>query len=564
MGQKISASRQFGMGQSRFEAWVDRGWLLGLLIAAMVLFGVNLGDLPLRDWDEGIIAQVAREMWRSHFLSETWLYPKDLSGNPYFNKPPLMHWLVALTYSIGGVSELTSRLPGAMLTACSVPILYWVGREVFFQRTAAIFSALVYLTWLPVARQGRMAMLDGAVLCFFLLMMACLLRSRRDLCWGLGVGIGFGLICLTKGILGILLAAIGGLFLIWDTPRLLTSRYLWLGIAIGATPVGLWYGAQWSHYHQQFVDAHLFNQSLVRVWGTVGNNDGPVWYYLWEILKYGFPWLLFVPHGLRLAWENRGLSWARLAIVWSGVYLLVISAMQTKLPWYVLPIYPALSLMVGAQFSRMWNPLVMGIRQPRPIVQARIWFAVFAVFGLVAWGLSAYFTFFAPQPDLQLISSTLALTITVTAILILRQDIQFISVLIWGTYLTLVVLMMSSHWVWELAETYPVKPVAAMIQRHTPRGQVIYTSYPDFRPSLNFYSDRVIIPAAEDELQQRWKTDPHPYQLLKASAQGYLPPKQTQVLEMQEDWILVTRNPRSQSKPMVSAHRETREVSTFD
>jgi len=178
--------------------------------------------------------------------------------------------------------------------------------------------------------------------------------------------------------------------------------------------------------------------------------------------------------------------------------------------------------------------------------------------------LSACFTFFAPQPDLQLISSTLALTITVTAILILRQDIQFISVLIWGTYLTLVVLMMSSHWVWELAETYPVKPVAAMIQRHTPRGQVIYTSYPDFRPSLNFYSDRVIIPAAEDELQQRWKTDPHPYQLLKASAQGYLPPKQTQVLEMQEDWILVTRNPRSQSKPMVSAHRETREVSTFD
>ncbi|PSB20181.1 glycosyltransferase family 39 protein [Phormidesmis priestleyi ULC007] len=553
MGQEISASRRFGMENPRFEAWVDRGWLLGLFVAAVVLLGINLGDLPLRDWDEGIVAQVAREMWRSPFPSSTWLYPKELTGTPYFNKPPLMHWLVALTYSIAGVSELTTRLPGAMLTAFSVPMMYWLGREVFFQRTAAIFSALVYLTWLPVARQGRLAMLDGAVLCFFLLMMACLLRSRRDLRWGLGVGIGVGLICLTKGILGLLLGAIGLLFLIWDTPRLLTSRYLWLGIAIGAVPIGLWYGAQWSHYHQQFIDAHLLNQSLVRVWGTVGNNNGPVWYYLWEILKFGFPWLLFLPQGLRLAWENRGLSWARLALVWSGVYLLVISAMQTKLPWYALPIYPALSLMVGAQLSRMWNPLKMGIRQQRPIVHARIWFAVFAVFAFVAWGLSAYFTFFAPQQDLQLVSSTLALTVTVTAILILRQDTQFISVLIWGTYLTLMVLMMSSHWVWELAESYPVKPVADMIQRYTPRGQTIYTSYPYHRPSLNFYSDRAVVPASEAELQQRWKTDPHPYQLLRSSALGYLPTKQTQLLEMQEGWILVTRN--SHFKPMVSASR---------
>ena len=551
MGREISAGRRFGM-ESRFETWVDCGWLLGLLVAAMVLLGVNLGDLPLRDWDEGIVAQIAREMWRSPFPSLAWLYPQELTGTPYFNKPPLMHWLVAFTYLIGGVSELTTRLPGAMLTTCSVPIMYWLGREIFFQRTAAIFSALVYLTWLPVARQGRLAMLDGAVLCFFLLTMACLLRSRRDLRWGLGVGIGVGLICLTKGILGILLGAIAALFLIWDTPRLLTSRHLWLGIAIGAIPVGLWYGAQWSHYHQLFIEAHLFNQSLVRVWGTVGNNEGPVWYYLWEILKFGFPWVLFLPQGLRLSWENRGLSWARLALIWGGVYLLIISAMQTKLPWYALPVYPALSLMVGAQLSRMWNPLGMGIRQQRPIVHARIWFAVFAVFAIVAWSLSGYFTFFAPQPDLQLISSTLALTTTVTAILILRQDVQFISVLIWGTYLTLLVLMTSSHWVWELAEAYPVKPVAAMIQRHTPRGQRVYTSYVYHRPSLNFYSDRAIIPASEEELQQRWKTDPHPYQLLRASALGDLPPKQTQLLEMQEGWILVTRS--SRSKPMVHAN----------
>ncbi|MBC7970704.1 MAG: hypothetical protein H7Z11_11370, partial [Verrucomicrobia bacterium] len=41
------------------ERWLDRVWLLGLLLAAGLLFGVNLGTLPLRDWDEGTVAQVA-------------------------------------------------------------------------------------------------------------------------------------------------------------------------------------------------------------------------------------------------------------------------------------------------------------------------------------------------------------------------------------------------------------------------------------------------------------------------------------------------------------------------
>jgi 4-amino-4-deoxy-L-arabinose transferase-like glycosyltransferase len=543
MGHEISTDRQFGKGTPQFEVWVDRMWLMGLFLAAVLLFSVSLGNLPLRDWDEGIVAQVAREMARSPFASDNWIYPKELTGNPYFNKPPLIHWLIALTYKLGGINEWTSRLPGAMLTATSVPLLYWIGRELFFQRSAAIFTALVYLTSLPVVRHGRLAMLDGAVLCFFLWMMACLLRSRRDLRWGLGIGVGFGLLFLTKGILAILLGTIALAFLIWDTPRLVTSRYLWLGILLGSAPVALWYFAQWQHYRQVFVDAHLLNQSAKRVWESVGPNRGDIWFYGLELLKW-VPWLVFLPQGFRLAWENRNLSWARLALLWSVSYLVVISVMQTKLPWYVLPVYPALSLIVGAQLNRLWNPIAPGIEHSRPIARAHIWFGLFLLLAIVAWVGSVYYALKPdPQQDIQLVFSTLALTFTVAAILIIRQDTQFISVLLWGTYLTLLVLMMSNHWVWELAESYPVEPVAEMIRKATPRGQVIYTSYPYNRPSLNFYSDRAVIPASEADLQKHWKTDPHPYQLLKLSALGSLPP-QTQVW-MAEDWVLVTRNPRS-------------------
>ena len=166
------------------------------------------------------------------------------------------------------------------------PMLYAIGRELYPQRSIAIFSALVYLTLLPVVRHGRLAMLDGAVLCFLLASMWCLLRSRRDLRYALGAGIGFGLICLTKGVmLGLLLGAIGLVFLVWDTPRLLTSGYLWGGLAIGTFPVAGWYFAQWLHYGQDFINANLLNQSFRRIWEPVSNHNGPPWYYLLEILE---------------------------------------------------------------------------------------------------------------------------------------------------------------------------------------------------------------------------------------------------------------------------------------
>lgn len=537
MDREISAGTQ--SGTSRYQVWIDPGWTIGLWIAAIVLLTINLGGLPLRDWDEGIVAQIAREIANAPFDSLVWLFPRDLNGAPYLNKPPLVHWMIALCYRVWGVNEWTARLPGALLTATSVPLLYRVGREIFFQRSTAVFAALVYLTSLPVVRQGRLAMLDGAVLCFFLVMLVCLLRSRRDLRWGLGVGLGFSCLCLTKGILGILLAAIGLVFIAWDTPRLLTSLYLWMGFGLGAIPVVLWNGAQIYHYGEKFLATHFWDQSLKRVSDSVENNQGFVTYYLWEIIKNGVPWVVFLPIALRNAWDNRNLGWAKLALVWSGIYFIVISLMQTKLPWYAMPLYPAFSLMIGAQLQRFWQPPL----NAKPVQRSRIWMTVFVVLSIVAWVGAIYYTIGLRQADLQLIFSTLALTLTVTAILIARQDVQFVVVLIWGTYLTLLVLMMSNHWLWELQETFAAKPVGVMIQRATAKGQAIYTSYPYFRPSLNFYSERSIVPAPPETLLKHWREDVHPHLLVDRETLQKLPQKQIQFLGITDDWVLVSRAP---------------------
>ncbi|MGL4881503.1 MAG: ArnT family glycosyltransferase, partial [Waterburya sp.] len=158
----------------------DNLYFLCFLIAAVVLYTFNLGELPLRDWDEGIVAGVARNIWRSSFDSLTWLYPTINYDQPYWNKPPLIHWFIAISYSLFGISEWSTRIVPALLSACSVPLLYKIAIEVFTTRLAAILSACVYLTLLPIARHGRVAMLDGAIACWFCLAIWCLLRGKKD------------------------------------------------------------------------------------------------------------------------------------------------------------------------------------------------------------------------------------------------------------------------------------------------------------------------------------------------------------------------------------------------
>jgi 4-amino-4-deoxy-L-arabinose transferase-like glycosyltransferase len=514
---------------------LDWMWAIALFVVAVIIFTINLGGLPLRDWDEGTVAQVAREISRAPAGSLHWLFP-TLGGEPYHNKPPLIHILIAWAYSLGGVNEWTTRFPGAILTAMSVPLLYSIGREIFHRRMAAVYSALVYLTMLPVLRHGRLAMLDGASVFFFMVMMLCALRSRRNLRYCLGVGIGFALICLTKGMLGVLFAAIAFIFLYWDTPRLLLNKYMLIALIIGCLPVGLWYFAQWQHYGHTFTNIGIVDQSFSRIWQPVEGHKQPPWYYLVEILKYTHPWLLFLPASLRLTWDNRNLSWAKLVLVWSCVYLVAISLMSTKLPWYVFPIYPSLALAIGAQFGEIENlPLLSFL--------PRLWVIGLGFLAVIATGGSIFYSFAKPtQPDLQLIFAAVAGTMALAGILAERGDGQFLKVLLWGTYISLLLFVKSNYWVWELNENYPVKPVAAMIKKANPSIKKIYTLDKNHRPSLDFYSDRTIVATPNpNEIEHYWQNNSKPYLLLKEPDLAQLKISTTKIIDRAEKFILITK-----------------------
>jgi len=416
-------------------------WMFGLLLAALLLFCMNLDSPPLLNGDEQTLNQFAGELSTTPLASWQWFYP-TFTDKSYVEDPPLLYWLIALAYKTGNDGTLITRLPTAILSTLSVPLFYGIGREIFPSRQNALFSSFIYLTVLPIVQYGRLAIADSTVLCFVMLMMLCLLRSRRDFRWSLAAGFGLVLICLTQGIgWGFLLLAMSLIFIAWDTPRLLRSGYWWLGWILGFIPGLVWYALPWMN-GQGFLTAHLLQDSLQPFWHSFALQKTFAGDYndLFKVLKFSVPWLLFWCYGLGLAWTHRNWSWAKFVLVWTAVYGGAVCLMGAVFSVYSLPLYPALALAGGAQLAAVWN-------SPRSQSYPRLWVLGLGVMGLGAIATTIYFLVVASENLLLVISSAAALTFAIAAILVARRDLQFIFILFWGMYVSLLLLMTSPYWI---------------------------------------------------------------------------------------------------------------------
>ena len=517
------------------EVWLEYFYLFSLFIAASILFLINLAGLPLLDPNEAVLAQVAKEIYQS---TESWsgIFP-SLWNEPYLDTPPLVHNLVAVAYQVAGVNELTTRFPGALLGAISTILVYSVGREIFIARLPALFSALVYLTCLPVVRFSRLATLDGPLLCFEVLTIWAVLRSRRDLRWSAVVGLGWSLMSLTKGLFGVQILLLALLFLFWDTPRLLTSAYFWAGLAIGSLPCFAWYLAQYHYYELESAD--LINLVMSQTNTVNFGQRLPISYYLLQNLQYFIPWSMIIFAGLKSIEPNLHWGWSKLLTVWLGGYVILGFLLLDRNHWYVLPLYPALALAAGRELSRIRN-------LPSYVAYPQIWIGSFSLMAILAalaglyWGIDNYIDFYLP-----FICGSLCVTFGATAIAIAQQDNQFIPLLFWGLFVSMFLLFVSPHWIWEMNHITSIEPIAEFVKQHTPSKSKIYSSMPNVRPSLNFYSDRQVISQSIDELKQHWQQNSSVYLLLDSSAQKKLNlPPQAIVKDNRpelSDWILAIK-----------------------
>ena len=339
-------------------------WPRDLILLALALgafYGFRLGSYPLANPDEGRNAEIAREM----VASGDWVTPR-LDGVNYFEKPPLVYWAVAGSFALFGSNERSARAVPVLFAIAGLLATYAATRRIY-GRAAGLFAALVLGTSLFYFALGRFLILDMAVSVCMSATLFCFLLGvreapppaganpwaarRRWLFYGLYASAA--LATLAKGLIGFLVT--GAVMFLWllifDQWKRLRPFYLPTGALLFLAIAAPWHvlaamrNPTW--FHRYVVYEHF-----ERFTTAAAHRPGPWWYFIPIVLLGVFPWTGFLWPGVRRAfrggWAERGKnadSW--FFIVWAGFIFLFFSASQSKLPPYILPVFPALAVLTG-------------------------------------------------------------------------------------------------------------------------------------------------------------------------------------------------------------------------
>lgn len=348
---------------------------------------VGLGSYGLLDNNEGLYAEIAREM----LAGGDWIIP-HLNGVPYIEKPPLLYYLMAASMALLGESEFAVRLVSAISAlGCFLAVL-WFGRRNGRRHTGNL-AGLILLSgfgFIVLSRTALFDMLLTALLnaALFASFLAWKDHDRR-LLWAAHVLLALAV--LAKGLVAILLFGwTWAIFLATGERRefIPALRFLLdpLGLALFAVVAAPWHiAASWAH--PGFAWFYFVNEHLLRFLGQRQPHDyysGSVFYYLPRIFLYLFPWTLLLPlliakRAARVAGED-GLK----RFLWSFFLgaLLFFSLSSAKANYYMVVAMPALALLLamtinatieGGRGNRIAILLSLTVPAALSIVVVRIW-----------------------------------------------------------------------------------------------------------------------------------------------------------------------------------------------
>jgi len=370
---------------------METPWQRDVVILLLIFGGLlafRLGSTPLANPDEGRYAEIPREM----VASGDWVTPR-LDGVPYFEKPPLMYWIVAACESTLGPSEWSVRLAPALFALGGILAAYGAARRIY-GRDAGFWAAVVLGTSLLYLALGHLVLLDvplsalmsATLFCFILGVRERPGAARRLLFYGLYAS--SALATLTKGLEGFLVT--GAVMFLWllvfNQWGRLRPLYLPSGIALFLVIAAPWHllvasrNPGWARFY--FIYEH---------WERLTNKGHgryqPFWFFVPIVILGIFPWTGFLWSSLRDALAG---GWARrrentdawFFATWAAFIFLFFSASQSKLVTYILPLFPPLAVLTGR-----W--IAGAVRRPDSFARMKVGLRTFGFLcGLLAAALS--------------------------------------------------------------------------------------------------------------------------------------------------------------------------------
>ena len=349
-----------------------RIWLI-FFIAITLFYLYGLGSIPLLGPDEPRYAQVAREMYEGG----DWVTP-TLGGYTWFEKPALLYWFQILFYSIFGVSEFSARLGSALSGLITAFALYLLGKKVEHtienrkskienqtNRQSAIgnWQFLVFAVSIGTIVFSRAASFDiiltmpvAVSLCFFFA--SDIETDEKKKRWFLALYWAFmGVALLAKGLVAIIICG-GVVFWYFAIQRRLPEKKTLLSLSWGV-PLCLivasaWYAPVIVQNGWKFIDEFFTQHHFARYTSNKYMHPQPFWFFFLVAPLLVFPWTPFL---IQAIWKTKNIEWRKIeavedrfrlfALVWLVLPVVFFSLSGSKLPGYILPVLPAIALLVG-------------------------------------------------------------------------------------------------------------------------------------------------------------------------------------------------------------------------
>ena len=359
---------------------------LALLVAALLLgaaYFVRLGVVDVTEPDEVRYAVVGRTMVESGDA----ITPR-VNGFVYLDKPPLLHWLNALSMRLSGFTAFAARLPSVLAGLGTVAVAAGLAAGLAGRR-AGLWTAIVLLSAVLPAGVSRLCRYDAVFTLGLTAALACAwqaLRQPQRLGWYIGAGAGVAAAILTKGPVALVLVG-GPVFAYWaaawwagrrsrvgavsaGSPR--SSGTLTWPYWLAALAVALLLAAPWfvltEALHPGYFHWFITNEHLARVHGATGGQHAQPFWYLLPITLVGIaPWsLLLLPAFPAATWRARfGAGGPRadlFLLCWAATPVVFFSLAQGKLPPYVLPALPPLAVLIGCYLAGAAGGVPAGAR----------------------------------------------------------------------------------------------------------------------------------------------------------------------------------------------------------
>ncbi|MFN0161774.1 MAG: phospholipid carrier-dependent glycosyltransferase [Burkholderiales bacterium] len=333
-----------------------RLWLLIAVLATIWFSALDYRKLVRPD--EGRYAEVAREM----VASGDWVTPR-LNDFKYFYKPALQYWATATAFTAFGEHEWTARLWSALTGFFGVLMTAWVGARLW-GRATGIAAGSVTAGALLYALIGQVNTLDMGVTFFscagifaFILAQLEARGAPAERRWMLAAWAALALAVMSKGLIGAVLP-LATLVLYSLATRDLSPwrRMHWLaGVALFLAICAPWFVLV-TLRNPEFFHFFFIHEHFERFLTKVHRREAPAWYFIPLLLGGIAPWTLLL---FGAAWravrqrEADGFKPRLFLILWCAFIFAFFSASSSKLPSYILPMFPALALLIADFATRL-------------------------------------------------------------------------------------------------------------------------------------------------------------------------------------------------------------------